>query len=238
MTERIIKDTVKEYIFLMSRLFPLSKVDYSKNYVFFNNSFVSLEIIDAYSNSELIEKKYTLELLDGLKEQIMLLLYQFPIYHELIISSIKRSISETLLRIILSIYDRESDNENIKKMSYRTLSEKVKDLTIYQDNKFKSNIDIFLTVFGESSTVLHSNFNFDNNIQYLASLNRPLNKSEIKNLNTFSLHIKDALLLYFPHNNNIDDINLPTNSKIILHNAIGTDLYDEIFHTPLFPTSK
>lgn len=232
MAEKFIKDTVKIYLNYVKKHFPYSKVEYTKSYLFFNNSFINLEIIDAYCSSELIDNIYITKLLHGLQEQILLLLNQYPLYHNLVISAIKRNICENILRMTISIYSSNlKDEKTISKISFRDLDETIKGLEIYKQDKFKKLIDVFFGYFGENSIEMHTNFNSEksDSIAKLVYLNKELTRQEVKALNNFSEQIYNFLITFFPNQFEINDLNFPMSSKKMLHNALGRENYESLF---------
>lgn len=234
MTKRKIKLYVQEYIDYSKKNNPFSNVIYDSNIIFLNNCFISLEIIDAYINSELIDSQYVIKLLKGYQENILLLLHIFPKYNSLIFSTIKRNIIETILRILITI-NMDLNEKQISSMRFVNLKDLIKKNEIYKLSSNKKHIDSYFQLFADNSNVLHNNFSKDSNtITKLSSLNNSLKKDEIKSLNYFSNCIKHFLLFFLPNKFHINVRELPMSSIKIIQDSIEENEFNNFFS----PTSN
>ncbi|WP_336663237.1 hypothetical protein [Kurthia gibsonii] len=234
MTKRKIKLYVQEYIDYSKKNNPFSNVNYDSNIIFLNNCFISLEIIDAYINSELIDNQYVIKLLKGFQENILLLLHIFPKYNSLIFSTIKRNIIETILRILITI-NMDLNEKQISSMRFVNLKDLIKKNKIYKLSSNKKYIDSYFQLFADNSNVLHNNFSKDSNtITKLSSLNNSLRKDEIKSLNYFSNCIKHFLLFFLPNKFHINVRELPMSSIKMIQDSIEENEFNNFFS----PTSN
>lgn len=192
--------------------------------------FKSIEIIDTYVNSTASLDTWIQLKLKEVKNQLLISLYYLPQYTSYIFNSFQRSIAELILKITLysaSLDAKTVDyQENINRIQYKKLKEKIKQLQQYS-GPFKSLLDDFFSFYGRSSNKIHLK-NTTTIIEYIETYTS-ITPGEIKQFGNFVNKVESFLLTIFPklHNLNDNEFNMP--AKIQLKKVVSDNLYRKYF---------
>lgn len=225
---RIISNSYEEYERFVEDFYPKSSFKPSQYRKLIQNLFILVEITDVYL--DYFKDTNCNDYLFHIRHQFLLMLYNLPNYNAFFISSIQRSISESLLRMTLVSLGHEVENSN--SMPFYRIQEKLKNTDAYKSNQdnFKTSCDSLFSYFGSNSRIIHrSSSNKQSNIGYIRAFNVSPNDLEVEKFTKFLKVINDYLLITFSRSHKINEYTLDLAKKIQLKNILGTDLYNLYF---------
>jgi len=226
----VLSTTFDEYKIFVEGFYPKTSFSCTHYRKIILNLFELVEVTDIYIDY-LKDTNYP-DYLSHIKHQFLLMLYNLPNYNSFFITSLQRSISESLLRMTLVSIGHDVADSN--SMPFYRIQEKLKGTDVYklnQDN-FKTACNNLFSYFGASSKIMHNSPSTkQTNIHYIMAFNVAPSDLEVSRLSKFLKVINDHILITFSRNNNINDSTLNLASKIQLKNIIGTDSYNHYFNS-------
>jgi len=226
--KNVIDNSFEEYKKFVEEFYPKTSFNCTHYRKLIINLFTSVEVTDIYINY-LKDTNYP-NYFSHLKHQFLLMLYNLPNYNSFFISSLQRSISESLLRMTLVSVGHDIEDSN--SMPFYRIQEKLKGTDAYKHNQndFKTSCDSLFNYFGANSKIMHSNPSTkQNNIHYIKAFIVAPSDLQVERLSKFLKVISDYILITFSRNNEINDSTLSLPSKIQLKSVIGTDSYNHYF---------
>ncbi|MCT2347606.1 hypothetical protein M4D71_26015 [Niallia taxi] len=217
-----------EYKKYVEEYYPKSEFSCTKYRKIIMKVFSLIEVTDVFIDY-LKDTNYTVYL-SQIRHQFLLMLYNLPNYNNFFISSLQRSISESLLRMTIVSVGHEIDNS--AKMPFFRIQEKLKVTDEYKlnENKFKNACDSLFSYFGANSKIMHNNpSNKQNSVSYIKGFNVAPNDSESEMITKFLKVISEYILYTFSKNNNINDYTLGLANKIQLKKILGVETYQSYF---------
>ncbi|MCS0823174.1 hypothetical protein NX029_04275 [Cytobacillus firmus] len=225
---QVLSQSVEEYKKFVEDYYPRTSFKCSQFRKLIINLFTLVEITDVYLDY-LRDTEYN-DYLFHIRHQFLLMLYNLPNYNSFFISSLQRSISESLLRMTLVSVGHNIENAN--SMPFFRIQEKLKNTDDYRcnQNDFKKSCDSLFSYFGANSRVIHNNsLTKQTNIDYIIAFNVSPNDLEVEKLSKFLKVIRDHVLTTFSGKEKINDSTLSLGKKIQLKNILGNELYQSYF---------
>lgn len=224
----VLSTSFDEYKMFVEEFYPktiFSCTHYRKIII---NLFTLVEVTDIYI--DYLKGTNYPDYLSHIKHQFLLMLYNLPNYNSFFITSLQRSISESLLRMALVSIGHDIEDSN--GMPFHRIKQKLKETEAYKLNQanFETSCNNLFSYFGASSKIMHNSPSTkQTNIHYIMAFNVAPSDLEVSRLSKFSKVINDHILITFSCNNNINDSTLNLASKIQLKKIIGTDAYNQYF---------
>lgn len=137
-----------------------------------SNTFKTLELVYLYNDHEGVNSDIK-ELLDKLYVDILRFTYILPLGDNFFYNAIVRSISESILRLYILMFDDNKTYSEIKLCGYKNLKKFLNESPKSKDEKYSQLLMNFKGYFGTGSKTLHGSM-VSNSIDFLHSVQREL----------------------------------------------------------------
>lgn len=224
----VLSTSFDEYKKFVEEFYPKTSFSCTHYRKIILNLFKLVEVTDIYT--DYLKGTNYPDYLSHIKHQFLLMLYNLPNYNSFFMSSLQRSVSESLLRMTLVSIGHDIGDSN--GMQFFLIKKNLKKTDAYERNQdnFKTSCDNLFSYFGANSKIMHNTPSTkQTNIHYIMAFNVAPSDLQVAGLSKFLTVINDYIFITFSRNNKINDSTLNLASKIQLKNIIGTDSYNQYF---------